>query len=88
MISLISFTFSIYLMFRFILDIDADAGEGRTLPLMISDEEDPEDVDVVDNNCGLVLFVSDQAKERLLMSADWQKDGTFKTMKTKFFRQV
>ena len=34
MISLISFTFSIYLMFRFILDIDADAGEGRTLPLM------------------------------------------------------
>ena len=28
-----------------------------------------------------VLFVSVQAKERLLMSADWQKDGTFKTMK-------
>ena len=85
MISLISFTFSIFLMFRFILDIDADAGGGEDAS---TDEEDPEDVDVVDNSCGLVLLVSDQAKERLLMSADWQKDGTFKTMKTKFFRQV
>ena len=64
----LSFIFSIFLMFRFILDIDADAGGGEDAS---TDEEDPEDVDVVDNSRGLVLFVSDYAKERLLMSADW-----------------
>ena len=74
-----------FLLFRFILDIGADAGGEVEVS---TDEEGPEDVDVVDNSRGLVLFVSDHAKERLLMSLDWQQDGMFKTMKTKFFQQV
>ena len=67
------------------MDIGADAGGEVEVS---TDEEGPEDVDVVDNSRGLVLFVSDHAKERLLMSLDWQQDGMFKTMKTKFFQQV
>lgn len=76
---------SVFLLCRLILDLDdADGGELDAS----ADEGGPEEVDVIDNSRGLVVFVSDHARERLLMSSEWQQDGTFKTMKTKFFRQV
>ena len=44
--------------------------------------------DVVDKSRGIVLFMSDHAKQRMLMSPQWQQDGTFKTVNVPFFRQV
>ena len=93
MISVICTT--IFLLCRAIIDTtDADGGEEED-----SDQEEPMDVDgepnetaakedVVDKSRGMIIFTSDHAKQRILMSRELQQDGTFKTVNVPFFRQV
>ena len=70
---------AIFLLSRFVVEADVGGPDDTT---------DEEAEDVIDNRRGIVIFISDYAKERMLMCTEWQADGTFKTINVTFFRQV
>ena len=72
---------AIFLLSRFVVEIDVGGPDDTT-------DEEAEEEDVINNRRGIVIFISDHARERMLMCTEWQADGTFKTINVNFFRQV